>query len=223
MTYPYEFFWRGRGPSDSRSPDYHVILAEEVTIAGVTKEMIGDVMTPAQAAAAGFPLSAILGGINSAALAQVDALTADKATLQQQLATAQEAANAAQAEKAGLQSQIESLSAQLAVATAPKPTADISRQQCAMEMAAMGLISPAEMVAMAKDGTPPELVETLLQAMLEPDQSFARAAFAKATYSRSDPLLVQLMTGQPVPVEGGGTRPATADDIDQFFRDAALH
>ncbi|GHE72327.1 hypothetical protein GCM10019059_34990 [Camelimonas fluminis] len=105
----------------------------------------------------------------------------------------------------------------------PPPTiADISRQQCAMRMCQMGLIGPEDMVAMAQSGTPPAMVENMLGAMPEPDQSFARAAFAKNTYSRKDPLLVLMMTGQPVPVPGGDPRPATADDIDQFFRDAAL-
>ncbi|MFD2676084.1 hypothetical protein [Camelimonas lactis] len=105
---------------------------------------------------------------------------------------------------------------------APPAIADISRQQCAMRMCQMGLIGPEDMVAMAQSGTPPAMVENMLGAMAEPDQSFARAAFAKNTYSRADPLLVLMMTGQPVPVPGGDPRPATADDIDQFFRDAAL-
>ncbi|CAM5399203.1 hypothetical protein AFEL58S_02008 [Afipia felis] len=93
----------------------------------------------------------------------------------------------------------------------------ISRQRCAMQMCVMGLITAAEMVAMAQTAEPPALVEGLLANMPEPDQSFARASFAEGSYSRANQLLVQLMTGQTVPDGNGGTREATNDDIDQFF------
>ncbi|TXH12882.1 MAG: hypothetical protein E6R03_12145 [Hyphomicrobiaceae bacterium] len=55
---------------------YHVVLGEDVTALGKTTPVYGDALTSEQAEAAGFPLVAILDGINSAALVDGDRLRA---------------------------------------------------------------------------------------------------------------------------------------------------
>ncbi len=89
----------------------------------------------------------------------------------------------------------------------------ISRRQCAAEMFARGLITGPEAVAMTQNGTPPAMVETMLVGLPEPAQTFARIDFAATNYERTNALLEMLMLSVP------GT---TSEDIDQFFRDAAL-
>lgn len=87
----------------------------------------------------------------------------------------------------------------------------ISRRQCAAEMFARSLISSPEAIAMSTTGTPPTMVETMLAAMPEPMQTYARIDFGAPNYDRANPLLVALMSGTG----------ADAEAIDQFFRDAA--
>lgn len=87
----------------------------------------------------------------------------------------------------------------------------ISRRQCAAEMFARSLISSSEAIAMSTTGTPPAMVETMLAALPEPEQTYARIDFGAPNYDRANPLLVALMSGTGADTEA----------IDQFFRDAA--
>ena len=78
---------------------------------------------------------------------------------------------------------------------APAVPAAISRRQCAAEMFARGLITGPEAVAMTATATPPALVEAMLAALPETEQTFARIDFGAGTYARGNPLLNALMTG----------------------------
>jgi len=87
----------------------------------------------------------------------------------------------------------------------------ITRRQCARELFIREMITGPEMVAMTATATPPAMIETVFTAMPQVDQWVARADFAAATYERSNPLLVGIMTASG----------STAADIDQFFIEAA--
>lgn len=93
----------------------------------------------------------------------------------------------------------------------PVVPAEISRRQCAAEMFARGLISGSEAVAMTTTATPPGLVEAMLAALPDPEQTFARIDFGAANYARENPLLNALMIGTG----------ASQADIDTFFIAAA--
>lgn len=88
----------------------------------------------------------------------------------------------------------------------------ISRRQCAAEMFARGLVTGPEAIGMSTTAAPPAMVEAMLSALNEPEQTFARIDFSAANYERSNPLLVSLMLAVP------GT---TEADIDDFFRAAS--
>lgn len=93
----------------------------------------------------------------------------------------------------------------------PEPVPEsITRRQCARELFERQMISGAEMVAMVAVGAPPAMVEVVFAQMPEPDVYVARADFAAATYERSSPLLVHVMSAAG----------ASESDMDQFFRDA---
>ena len=94
----------------------------------------------------------------------------------------------------------------------PVVPAEISRRQCAAEMFARALISGPEAVAMTTTATPPGLVEAMLAALPEPEQTFARIDFGASVYARENPLLNALMIGTG----------ASQADIDAFFVDAAV-
>ncbi|MEI9905901.1 MAG: hypothetical protein WDN06_19805 [Asticcacaulis sp.] len=77
--YVYEFLYRGADPDEAvTSPAWHVIMRG---LSGETWP--GErVFNMQQAAEAGFDLPAVIGGINAAALAEVDHLNSILATLQ---------------------------------------------------------------------------------------------------------------------------------------------
>lgn len=97
------------------------------------------------------------------------------------------------------------------VVPAPPVPVAISRRQCAAEMFSRGLITGPEAVAMTTTATPPALVEAMLAALPEPEQTFARIDFGAANYLRENPLLNALMIGTG----------ASLADIDAFFIAAA--
>ena len=78
-------------------------------------------------------------------------------------------------------------------------------------MFARGLISGPEAVAMTTTATPPALVEAMLAALPEPEQTFSRINFGAGSYERGNPLLNALMIGTG----------ASQADIDVFFIAAA--
>jgi hypothetical protein len=82
----YEFLYRGRPPGSAEAPAWHVVLGQHVMPPGGTEPQFvaSGALTPAQAEAAGFPLSAAIGEINASALAERDAAMAALAALRQE-------------------------------------------------------------------------------------------------------------------------------------------
>lgn len=79
-AYLYEFTFRGRHPSEAPLPsDYHVRLGDQVTNFGQSQLVQSGPLTPAQAAALGFPLPTIVAAINTAIMADNAALREDVA------------------------------------------------------------------------------------------------------------------------------------------------
>ena len=92
----------------------------------------------------------------------------------------------------------------------PVPTS-ISRRQCAIRLKEMGLITPAEALAMTKIGDVPLMVSQAFNSFTEEERIEAEINFAADTYMRDNPLLNSLMMAV------GHTK----EEIDQFFIDAA--
>lgn len=82
-TFLYEFLFRGRPGGEAAAASWHVILGQVVTPpgGGAGQFVASGALTPAQAAAAGFPLERVLGGIETAALAERDAAVAALAAM----------------------------------------------------------------------------------------------------------------------------------------------
>lgn len=96
MAFVHEFMFRGRAPGDVQPPAWHVILGDNITDPfGNSKFVDSGALTPAQAAAAGFPLPALLAAINTATMAQVTSLRAEVAQHKADLEIAQAALKAA--------------------------------------------------------------------------------------------------------------------------------
>jgi hypothetical protein len=80
VQFVYQYLYRGRPESGhgSGSPDWSVVLGRYVEMPGLSEPRMLETgpLTPEQAAAAGFPLSGIIDGINAAALADRDAQAA---------------------------------------------------------------------------------------------------------------------------------------------------
>lgn len=97
--------------------------------------------------------------------------------------------------------------------TPPAPIVDeISRRQCAAQLFAESIITGPEAIAMTATGTPPAVVEAVLAAIPEPDQTFARLEFAASTYDRTNALVGAVMTALG----------KDAEARDAFFQAAAV-
>jgi hypothetical protein len=84
--YLYEFLYRGRPTGSAEPPAWHVVVGQQVQPPGAAEPQFvsSAALTPAQAEAAGFPLSDILSGINAAALSACEAAQADAAAARQE-------------------------------------------------------------------------------------------------------------------------------------------
>lgn len=91
------------------------------------------------------------------------------------------------------------------------PVPKITRHQCTLALFSRQMITGEEAKAMAAWAEPPEMVERVLAAIPEPDQTTARINFAADTYERTNPLLNHVMTAAG----------STSEQIDEFFREAA--
>ncbi|WP_288587443.1 hypothetical protein [uncultured Methylobacterium sp.] len=100
QPYLYEFLYRGRPAGSTEAPAWHVIVGQQVTLPGASEAQFvtSGALTPAQAEAAGFPLSAVLDGIDAAALAGRDAAVADAEAARTDAETARRERDAALAE-----------------------------------------------------------------------------------------------------------------------------
>ncbi len=134
-------------------------------------------LTPAQAEAAGFPLSSVLAGIDAAALAGRDAALADARTASSQR-------DAALAERDALAAQLAALQA--------APSA-ISDRQFFQALAQAGAITPDEALAAVMTGRLPAAIEAAVSSLPEDQQFAARMLLSGATtFERGHPMVTQL-------------------------------
>lgn len=96
---------------------------------------------------------------------------------------------------------------------APRPPPEpeipysITRRQCALQLLSMGVITGPEAVAMAKDGTPPQFVQSYIKNLTESQSYIAEIDFASYTYLRNNPLLATLTAVNNM----------TSEQVDEFF------
>lgn len=77
-----EFLYRGRDPSSGEPNAWHVILADTITGPdGRSQYIEGQPLTPDQATALGWDLTAITGDINTQLMTERDALTTERDAL----------------------------------------------------------------------------------------------------------------------------------------------
>ncbi|KMO39179.1 hypothetical protein VQ02_10415 [Methylobacterium variabile] len=184
--YLYEFLYRGRPADSTEPPAWHVVLGQHVTPPGAAEAQFvaSGALTPAQAEAAGFPLAAVLDGINAAALAGRDAASAEAAGLRRERDAAAAARDALAAERDGL-------AAQLAARQAgPAP---ISDRQFFQALAMAGAIGPDEALAAVMTGVLPGRIEAAVAALPAAEQFAARMLLSGATtFERGHPMVAQL-------------------------------
>ncbi len=183
--YLYEFLYRGRPAGSAEAPAWHVVLGRSVTPPGATEAQFvaSGALSPAQAEAAGFPLSAVLAGIEAAALAGRDAAVAEAAALRR--------------ERDALAGERDSLAAQLAAREAP--AADvlpaISDRQFFQALAQAGAITPDAALAAVMTGRLPAPIEAAVTALPAAERFAARMLLSGATaFERGHPMVAQLGT-----------------------------
>lgn len=181
--YLYEFLYRGRPAGSAEPPAWHVVLGQSVTPPGAAHAQFvaSGALTPAQAEAAGFPLAAVLAGIDAAALTGRDAALVE--------------AEAARRERDAAVSERDALAAQLA-ALEPAPTSTlpaVSDRQFFQALALAGAIDPGEALAAVRTGELPARIEAAVTALPEAEQFAARMLLSGATaFERGHPMVVQL-------------------------------
>ncbi len=183
--YLYEFLYRGRPAGSAEAPAWHVVLGRHVTPPGATDAQFvaSGALSPAQAEAAGFPLSAVLAGIDAAALAGRDAAVAEAAALRR--------------ERDALAGERDGLAAQLAAREAP--AADvlpaISDRQFFQALALAGAITPDAALAAVMTGRLPAPIEAAVTALPAAERFAARMLLSGATaFERGHPMVAQLGT-----------------------------
>ncbi|WP_207179909.1 hypothetical protein [Methylobacterium indicum] len=181
--YLYEFLYRGRPAGSAEAPAWHVVLGRHVTPLGATEAQFvaSGALSPAQAEAAGFPLSAVLAGIDAAALAGRDAAVAEAAALRR--------------ERDALAGERDGLAAQLAAREAP--AADvlpaISDRQFFQALALAGAITPDAALAAVMTGRLPAPIEAAVTALPAAERFAARMLLSGATaFERGHPMVAQL-------------------------------
>ncbi len=183
--YLYEFLYRGRPAGSAEAPAWHVVLGRHVTPPGATEAQFvaSGALSPAQAEAAGFPLSVVLAGIDAAALAGRDAAVAEAAALRR--------------ERDALAGERDGLAAQLAAREAP--AADvlpaISDRQFFQALALAGAITPDAALAAVMTGRLPAPIEAAVTALPVAERFAARMLLSGATaFERGHPMVAQLGT-----------------------------
>ncbi|AWB24197.1 hypothetical protein DA075_27705 [Methylobacterium currus] len=174
--YLYEFLYRGRPAGSTEAPAWHVVLGQHVTPPGAVEAQFvsSGALTPAQAEAAGFPLSAVLAGIDAAALAGRDAALAEAA--------------AARQERDALAAQLAALQAAPA---AGLPA--VSDRQFFQALAQAGAITPDEALAAVMTGTLPTRIEAAVANLPEAERFAARMLVSGATtFERGHPMVARL-------------------------------
>ncbi|MEN3236442.1 MULTISPECIES: hypothetical protein [Methylobacterium] len=181
--YLYEFLYRGRPAGSAEAPAWHVVIGQHVTPPGAAEAQFvaSGALTPAQAEAAGFPLSAVLAGIDAAALAGRDAAAAEAAALRR--------------ERDALVVERDGLAGQLAAREAP--AADvlpaISDRQFFQALAQAGAITADEALAAVMTGRLPAAIEAAVSALPEAERFAARMLLSGATaFERGHPMVARL-------------------------------
>jgi hypothetical protein len=173
----YEFLYRGRPAGSAEAPSWHVVLGQHVTPPGATEAQFvaSGALTPAQAEAAGFPLAAVLAGIDAAALAGRDAALAEAAAARQER----------DALAAGL--------AALQGGAGPASPLVVSDRQFFQVLAQAGAITPDEALAAVMTGTLPGRIEAAVAGLPEAERFAARMLLSGATtFERGHPMVARL-------------------------------
>ena len=195
--YLYEFLYRGRPAGSAEPPAWHVVLGQHVTPPGAREPQFvaSGALTPAQAQAAGFPLSAVLAGIDAAALAGRDAAMAER--------------DAAVAERDALAAQLAALQpAPVSAVALPA----ISDRQFFQALAQAGAITPDAALAAVMTGTLPAPIAAAVEALPEAERFAARMLLSGATeFERGHPMVAQL----------GAALGYDAAELDALWRQAA--
>lgn len=195
----YEFLYRGRPAGSAEAPAWHVMIGQHVTPPGAAEAQFvaSGALTPAQAEAAGFPLSAVLAEIDAAALAARDAALAE--------------AEAARRERDALAAQLAALQA----APAPEPSASlpaVSDRQFFQALALAGAITPDAALAAVMTGTLPAPIAAAVESLPEAERFAARMMLSGATaFERGHPMVAQL----------GAALGYDAAALDALWREAA--
>jgi hypothetical protein len=200
----YEFLYRGRPAGDPQDPAWHVVLGQHVAPPGATEAQFvqSGALTPEQAAAAGFPIAAVLDGINAAALTGRDAARTEAARLRHEAEAASAAAvasvEAAQRERDAaatardmVTAERDELRAQLAALQAAPVS--VSDRQFFQALAQAGSITPDEALAAVMTGTLPARIEAAVKSLPAEQQFAARMLLSGATtFERGHPMVAQL-------------------------------
>ncbi|MBK3400774.1 MULTISPECIES: hypothetical protein [Methylobacterium] len=180
--YLYEFLYRGRPAGSAEAPAWHVVIGQHVTPPGAAEAQFvaSGALTPAQAEAAGFPLSAVLAGIDAAALAGRDAAAAEAAALRR--------------ERDALVVERDGLAGQLAAREAPAAELPaISDRQFFQALAQAGAITADEALAAVMTGRLPAAIEAAVSALPEAERFAARMLLSGATaFERGHPMVARL-------------------------------
>ena len=180
--YLYEFLYRGRPAGSAEAPAWHVVIGQHVTPPGAAEAQFvaSGALTPAQAEAAGFPLSAVLAGIDAAALAGRDAAAAEAAALRR--------------ERDALVVERDGLAGQLAAREAPAAELSaISDRQFFQALAQAGAITADEALAAVMTGRLPAAIEAAVSALPAAELFAARMLLSGATaFERGHPMVARL-------------------------------
>lgn len=180
--YLYEFLYRGRPAGSAEAPAWHVVIGQHVTPPGAAEAQFvaSGALTPAQAEAAGFPLSAVLAGIDAAALAGRDAAAAEAAALRR--------------ERDALVVERDGLAGQLAAREAPAAELPaISDRQFFQALAQAGAITADEALAAVMTGRLPAAIEAAVSALPAAERFAARMVLSGATaFERGHPMVARL-------------------------------
>ncbi len=180
--YLYEFLYRGRPAGSAEAPAWHVVIGQHVTPPGAAEAQFvaSGALTPAQAEAAGFPLSAVLAGIDAAALAGRDAAAAEAAALRR--------------ERDALVVERDGLAGQLAAREAPAAELPaISDRQFFQALAQAGAITADEALAAVMTGRLPAAIEAAVSALPAAERFAARMLLSGATaFERGHPMVARL-------------------------------
>ncbi|OAS22836.1 hypothetical protein [Methylobacterium platani] len=216
--YLYEFLYRGRPAGSAEPPAWHVVIGQHVTPPGASEAQFvaSGALTPAQADAAGFPLAAVLAGIDAAALSGRDAAVSEAAESRRARDAAVAEAQAARRGRDAAAEERDALATQLAAVQAAPGSAPaaaaISDRQFFQALAQAGAITPDAALAAVMTGVLPAPIAAAVEALPEGERFAARMLLSGATaFERGHPMVAQL----------GAALGYDAAALDALWREAA--